>query len=108
MPAALPEPIATYFEAANAGHIEQACACFAANAQVHDEAQDHVGLSAIHDWLEESTRKYAPQIEVTGTRQLETALIVDVKVSGTFPGSPVKLAFQFSLNDDKITQLNIQ
>jgi ketosteroid isomerase-like protein len=108
MSALLPEVLSTYFHAASAGRIDQACACFASDAVVHDEGRDHFGASAIRGWIEETTLKYQPRMEVTRIEESDERILATAIVSGSFPGSPVELRFAFTLRNGKICNLAIQ
>ncbi|RYD32291.1 MAG: nuclear transport factor 2 family protein [Verrucomicrobiaceae bacterium] len=103
----LPPPILPYIEAVNAADIDKASACFAPEAVVHDEGRDHAGAPAIRSWLEETGRKYAPQLAATGAVERDGQVLAPVTVSGNFPGSPADLTFAFTLAGGKITALHI-
>ena len=104
----LPDVIATYWAAANAGRIEEASACFSRDAAVHDEGQCHQGTSAIRTWIEETTRQYHPIVEPLRSEENAGRHFVTARVSGTFPGSPVELDYVFTLRDQHIINLEIQ
>jgi SnoaL-like domain len=103
----LPDVIATYWAAANAGRIEEASACFSRDAAVHDEGQCHQGTSAIRTWIEETTRQYHPIVEPLRSEEKAGRHFV-TRVSGTFPGSPVELDYVFTLRDQQVVNLEIQ
>jgi ketosteroid isomerase-like protein len=103
----LPEPLSDYFRAANAGNADDASACFAADAVVHDEGEEHRGQAAIRDWLEEATRKYSPRAQVLMVTDDGKTTIVTAKVSGDFPGSPVELDYGFQIRGGLISRLEI-
>jgi len=104
----VPSPIARYFDGANARDAETASAAFAADAVVHDEGRDHVGREAIRAWLQDTIERYAMELVIETTSESSDATLVGVKVSGTFPGSPIHLRFLFQLVDGLITHLDIQ
>lgn len=104
----LPQVLSDYYAAVNDGRIDDAAACFAADARVHDESQDHEAREAIRTWIAETTKKYQPQVEVIGMREADGAFVTTGRVSGTFPGSPVELEYSFTVNDGKISHLAIQ
>ena len=103
----LPEPIPAYFAAANAFQAEVAAAHFTPDAHVHDENHDHVGREAVRAWIEDSSRKYRPQIEVLSADAQGDEVLVTNRISGDFPGSPIELKFAFTLRDGQIARLNI-
>ncbi len=105
-----PQVLSDYFEHVNNGRTNDAAACFAPDARVHDESHDHVGAEAIRTWIEDTTSKYQPQAEVTRVEAAEDdgAFIATATVSGAFPGSPVQLAYTFAVANDRISRLSIQ
>lgn len=102
-----PPVIKDYFAAANAGRINEAAACFATDALVHDENNDHQGADAIRAWIEDTTLKFQPQVEVHEIEANDNGYSATGIVSGNFPGSPVPLHYAFSVLNSKITQLII-
>lgn len=104
----LPAPIAAYWTAANAGLGAAAAACFAPEAVVRDESHVYRGRAAIAAWIEETTRKYQSVVEPLRCATEAGRHGVIGKVSGSFPGSPVELEFEFTVADGKIVQLEIK
>ncbi|MBS0660510.1 MAG: nuclear transport factor 2 family protein [Verrucomicrobia bacterium] len=105
--ASLPESVARYLSAANHFEAAAAAACFTADAVVHDDGKTHVGSAAIERWLAEANL-LQPQLRVHGTRVDGPAVHVAATVTGSFPGSPVDLDFEFQLRDGQIAQLSIR
>ena len=106
--AALPGIIFDYISAANDGRIDDATACFARDAVVHDENQGHQGGDAIRKWIAETTESSQPKQKIlSATSDGEIHTVVS-EISGDFPGSPVELEFQFVLTNGKISSLSIQ
>lgn len=103
----LPAAITTYWTEANAGHAGPAAACFAPDAEVRDEGHTHRGPDAIHAWIEDTARKYHPQVEPLLAAEADGRLTVAARVSGNFPGSPVELDFVFTLSAGRIAKLEI-
>jgi ketosteroid isomerase-like protein len=95
--AKLSQPIADYFQAANAHKTDAVLAAFAEDALVTDENRERRG-AAIREWSDEVNEKYKPHAEVTNIAE----------VSGSFPGSPVQLRYNFTLKGDKIAVLLIE
>jgi hypothetical protein len=100
----LPPAIATYFTAGNGAAL---AAAFSADAVVQDEGREMRGHDAILTWRRETTAKYQPRFVPLATTEQDGTIIVTAEVSGTFPGSPVKLDFTFTLHDGKIATLEI-
>jgi ketosteroid isomerase-like protein len=103
-----PDPITTYFEAANAGQADAAAACFTEDGTVYDEGGEHRGPAMIRAWVEETTGKYQPRTEILGRDESTDRTLVTARVSGNFPGSPVELEFAFTLREGKISSLRIE
>lgn len=104
----LPRVILNYISAANDGRLDDAAACFAEDALVHDESRDHRGLEAIRNWIRSSTREYRPKNEVLlATGGVDSHTVIS-RISGNFPGSPVELELRFVVTLGKISYLSIQ
>lgn len=104
----LPQSLANYFEAVNAGDGTAAAVLFADSAVVHDESGEHHGHTAIAAWVEETAGKYQFQVTPLDTRLSEEHVIASCQVKGSFPGSPVLLDFDFTLSGNKIASLFIR
>ena len=104
----LPSSILRYVEGANAHDADQASSLFAEDAVVHDEARDHVGRPAIREWVQDTIDRYATKFVVEGVSESSDATMVVVRMSGSFPGSPIKMRFVFQLADGLITHLDIK
>lgn len=103
----LPAVIATYWAEANAGQCAAAAACFAPDAVVRDEGQSYTGPAEILGWIEQTTKKYQPKVEPLAVRTESGRQIVTTRVSGTFPGSPIELDYEFTLQKGKILSLAV-
>ena len=103
----LPAAIGLYLKAENSGDLEVLTACFAPNAVVRDEKRTHRGLAAIRKWKAETKVKYRHTVEPLGVTESSGNTVVKVKLAGTFPGSPITLDFEFTLEDGKIASLEI-
>jgi hypothetical protein len=104
----LPSPVVHYLESANAHDADQAASSFADDAVVHDEGRDHVGRPAIRGWVQDTIDRYATKFVVDGVSESSDATMVVIRLSGSFPGSPIKLRFLFQLADGLITHLDIK
>ena len=101
------EPVLKYFAAQNAHDIDAMLASFSADALVIDEGKDRRGLAAIRGWIEETTRKYRPSVAILSSVETPAGTTATVRVSGTFPGSPIDITYRFTLKDGKIVRLEI-
>ena len=103
----LPDPIAAYVVADNAGDDAALAACFAADAVVRDEGRTIRGADAILAWKAESKRKYAYTVAPLAVAEAQGGAVLTGRVSGQFPGSPVDLRYVFGLKDGRIATLEI-
>ena len=99
MPLSLPDPIAAYFRAQNAHDVDGMLATFAAQALT--------GSAAIRAWIDDTTRKYRPSVTPLDIEQVDGRSVVKVRVSGTFPGSPIELSYRFKVEGRLIAALEI-
>lgn len=103
-----PEIITRYLDAANRFDATDAANCFSEDAQVLDEHRVYSGLDAVRSWIDETSRKYRPQFVLLGAKAHGNGLLLAVRVSGAFPGSPVDLDYAIALRDGKISSLKIE
>ena len=104
----LPDPLEAYFGAVNRGDVDAMLAPFAANATVRDEGKIRRGHAAVRAWIVETTEKYHPAFEVADVADEGVGTtVVSGLVSGTFPGSPVRLRYSFKVDAGKIARLEI-
>jgi hypothetical protein len=103
----LPAPIAGFFHAHNSGKTDNFLDLFTADAVVSDEAHEYRG-DAIKTWLDGAIASFHPlHGEVIGLEESGGQTIATAQVGGTFPGSPVQLRYQFTLQGGKIAALSI-
>jgi hypothetical protein len=103
----VPTVITSYFRASNANDIEALIACFAPSANVSDENATHRGTAEIKRWAEDVRKKFQFKTEMLSAKERPNGAIVTTKLSGNFPGSPVDLDYEFTLDNGKITSLVI-
>jgi hypothetical protein len=104
----LPKPVATYLAAVAAKDADMLPLCFADDARVHDENHEYRGLDAIKSWKQETDAKYRYVMEPLDASVSEDTVKLHVRLTGSFPSSPVELDYTFTLADDKIISLEIQ
>ena len=107
MTAKLPRLLADYFVATNAHDVAAMSAFFSDNATIHDEGRDHHGLAAIRAWMKETIEKYDYQVDPLESSRTGKKAVVLVSLCGTFPGSPITLQYDFTLEGQKISRLEI-
>ena len=104
----LPAPVLTYLAAEKAKNPEMLAFCFADDALVHDEGQDHRGIDAIKAWKKAADAKYTYVLEPLNASVTEKSVVVRARLTGNFPGSPVERDHRFTLANGKITSLEIR
>jgi hypothetical protein len=102
----LPPAITAFFQAHNTGRTDGFSELFTEDAVVSDEAHEYRG-AAIKAWIDGAIAKYQPNAEATALTLAGDKTIVTAQVSGTFPGSPVQLRYNFTLKNGKIAALAI-
>jgi len=103
----LPGPLSDYYSAESRNDIDALARLFSADCVVRDEGQTFNGQAAVASWMAGAKAKYNHRTEVLAARQDGDAWLVSVRVSGTFPNSPVTLAQRFRLSGDTIAALEI-
>ena len=102
----LPGPVAAYFAADEEGP-EGVSRCFTEAAVVKDEGRTYRGRAAIRQWKEDASTRYQYTSEPVACEPRDGAVVVNSRLTGTFPGSPVNLRFFFGLEGEKIASLEI-
>ncbi|HMI54485.1 MAG TPA: nuclear transport factor 2 family protein [Candidatus Saccharimonadales bacterium] len=108
MPLKVPQPVASYLAAENTKDAEKLALCFAEDAVVHDEGQDHRGRAAIQQWKQEVDTKYRYVLEPLNALVAGDVVRVRTRLTGKFPGSPVEVDHIFKLANDQILRLEIR
>jgi len=103
----IPESVHAYFDADQQNDPARLTAVFETNAVVHDEGLCHVGHAAIAAWWLAAKAKYHHVAQPIGATQAGDDVIVQARVRGDFPNSPVTLTFVFTLRHEKIAALSI-
>jgi hypothetical protein len=100
----LPPPIAEFFEAFNLHDADAVVARFASDAVVADEGRKYRGTK-VKVWIDKVNADYQPKAKPLHVVRAANKLIVTAQVSGSFPGSPIRLRYHFTLKKGKITAL---
>ena len=103
----LPPPIARDVQLENAGDTATLATCFAPHAIVRDESRTYEGLAAITAWKAETTQKYHHTITPLEVAHQQGKTVLQAQLTGTFPGSPVTLHFDFVVEAGKILSLEM-
>jgi ketosteroid isomerase-like protein len=104
----LPRIIQKYVDASNEHDVKSILACFSDDAVVLDEGETLEGRKAIEGWIVKTIEKYKFQFKPLGIKDQDAEVVVTVKVSGTFPGSPVTLDYHFTIENDKISSFAVK
>lgn len=107
MSLSIPAVVNDYFHAENHHDVDGVVRCFSPEGVVRDEGRIHQGPQAIRAWTEASSKKYNATIAPIDARSEDGKSIVNCRVSGNFPGSPVVLTFAFALTGDVISALEV-
>ena|SRR5258706_10566781 len=103
----LSAPLAEYFTATNVHDIEGMVAAFAQSAIVRDEGTEHRGWDAIRDWMRQTIEKYDFRAEPIESSRSGHKTVVLVSLAGKFPGSPITLQYEFTVDSKQISRLEI-
>ena len=102
----LPDPIAAYLLADTQGPDDVA-RCFTPQGVVKDEGQTHIGRAAIKAWKAHASTLYTYTTVPFSADMTDGVHVVCCHVAGSFPGSPIDLAFRFRLERGLIASLEI-
>jgi hypothetical protein len=101
----LPEVLTDLVAAQNSADSEAYANCFSETAIVFDEGKKHTGKTAIKNWIAKANQVYKTKmkpLDYSATKQT-----LEAEISGTFPGSPLVLTYQFEMVDGLIQSLRI-
>jgi hypothetical protein len=107
MTTGLEPALAHYFASTNERDVAEMVAAFAEGAVVRDEGREHRGLTAIRSWIEATIEKYDYRVDPIDSSRIGAKTIVRVSVHGGFPGSPITLRYEFTVDSQKIARLEI-
>lgn len=103
----LPPVLQDYFHAEDRRDSAALAACFATDGIVFDEGGTHRGHADIAAWHAAAAATYAMTTVPTGIETSGDQTTVHAQVSGNFPGSPLNMAFAFTLAGAHIAALKI-
>jgi ketosteroid isomerase-like protein len=104
----MPEIVTQFFEADGRNDVDALLGTFANDAVVEDEHARHEGKDAIRRWwiaAKNASQYVAEPLDAKGD---DDTVHVRARISGTFPGSPITLTHNFTLEDGKIVRLEIR
>lgn len=103
----LPKILEKYIEASNEKDVKKFVSCFASSAIVHDEGELRTGIDQISEWFLKTRSKYNFTTEALQCEESKDGVVLTAKVTGTFPGSPINLRYNFKMQSGLIEQLRI-
>jgi uncharacterized protein (TIGR02246 family) len=103
----LPAAIDAYFQASNSGDPDAIAESFAEDALIHDEGEDLRGRESIRAWAHKTRAKYSFTSVPNAITSNGDDVTVTSLVSGSFPGSPITLHYDFTLRNGEIIHLVI-
>ncbi len=104
----LPAPIAAFFDAESRNDAKALSETFAEDGVVLDEGHVIQGFAAIRHWLADTRKRYQHTVEPLESASNDDETIVTCRLSGSFPGSPIKVRFIFKLDGNAITSLEVR
>ena len=107
MTARLPQAVADYFKATNAHDVAAMSAAFTMDSVVRDEGREHSGLDAIRAWMKETIEKYEYSVDPIELSRMGHTTVVLVSIRGKFPGSPISVPYEFTIEGRKIARMEI-
>jgi len=100
--------IEKYVAASNRRDVESILACFLDVAVVRVEGDTLKGKRDIEDWIAKTIKEYKFRFKTLDVKTRGAEIIVGMKASGAFDGSPVNLGYHFLMENDKISCLIIK
>lgn len=101
----LPEVVAELVKTQNNFDSVAYANCFTETAVVFDEGKTHNGRKEIKRWIENANKEYQARMKPLEYSAIEHTL--KTEVSGTFPGSPIKMTYHYEFEDGLIQSLKI-
>ena len=107
MTPALPKPIADYVEANARLDVDGMLKPFAPDALVVDNGARHEGHAELRTLLEEAVVGVKAVFTPDAVRHENGQVVVEGPAHGDFRGSPLRVTYRFSLENDVIKALEI-
>lgn len=103
----LPKPIADYIAANAQLDIDAMLAPFRADAVFTDNGKTFAGQAAIRSLLEKEVIPVRAIFQPDTLRAEGAVVVVEGPAHGTFPGSPLRFTYRFTLVGDAIQRLEV-
>jgi hypothetical protein len=104
----VPDVIRRYFVLDADREIDSIVALFSDDATVVDEGETRRGTPAVRAWQTGPASRYTYTTDVLGVEALTAdRVVVSGRLTGNFPGGTAELKWEFTVADDRISQLVI-
>ncbi|WP_125720464.1 nuclear transport factor 2 family protein [Flavobacterium ustbae] len=103
----LPLVIQDLVNAQNSFNSTHFADCFSETAVVFDEGKNYTGKAEIRNWIEKASKEYKAVMKPISFEGDFKNASLKAEVSGTFPGSPLVLTYNFELEAEHIQSLEI-
>lgn len=103
----LPKVLTDLIKAQNEFEAVTYANLFSETAVVFDEGKMHRGRLEIERWIDHSNEHYHAVIKPLEYTEDGITSILTAECSGTFPGSPITLKFNFDIIDGQIQHLKV-
>lgn len=80
---------------------------FSETGVAYDEGKTHTGRKEVQKWIAEANEKYRSVMQPVEYTEKGNKGTLTASVSGTFPGSPAVMKFNFEINEGLIQSLKI-
>lgn len=103
----LPNVVQELIKAQNNFDSEAYANLFSETGVAYDVGKTHTGRKEIEQWIAEANENYKSVMEPVEYTQTGNKGVLTANVSGTFPGSPAVMKFNFEINEGLIQSLKI-
>lgn len=101
----LPQVLTGLVDAQNSSDSTAYANCFAETAVVFDEGKKYTGKAAIKNWIAKANQQYNTKMRPLYYSAPKQTL--EAEISGSFPGSPAVITYQFTIKEELIHSLKI-
>lgn len=103
----LPNVVENLIQAQNNFDSHAYAQCFSETGEMLEEGKLYKGRVAVQQLIDETNKKFRSIMKPLEYQKNGTSSILAAEVTGTFPGSPLVLKFNFTIIDGQIQYLNV-
>lgn len=103
----LPNVVQELIKAQNNFDSEAYANLFSETGVAYDEGETHTGRKEVQKWIAGTNEKYKSVMQPVEYTEKGNKSVLTANVSGTFPGSPIMMKFNFEINEGLIQSLRI-